>query len=477
MSAKLVFSFEPDITGEAAVFTVAQFFGLAVTTEPAGEAVVPAYIKQAVENTAAALAARDNPASGVEMSPAIAFGGLVNGAAGNAQAASPNNVQLSADVATSMTAHAGQMDTSAMLPPGSLVPVVANHGAAVPTAPAVTTNLASGVEFDSTGLAWDERIHSGNKTKSEKGGWRTRKGVDKSLIKNVEAELRAKYPNGASGVAVTNVPVATASNTNVAVTLDPVERKSQAIQYAHGQALRVAGAQPMDDNTLRMLLNNQTVTLSPAQNEWFAIYIAKRNAAYAEFMAGNAAPVAPVLTPPTGNEAAAQPASPQQPIASPAAVVTAQPVSTAPELDAAGLPHDPRINVGAKIKDAAGVWVQRHDVSPEAKLAVIAELRTALAGNVAAGQSTDSTGSAGATPVAPPPPLVSAADASTDFTAMMKWIVANTLAKRITPTDGPDVARDLGFVDGAGNGSLALVQAQPAYLPYVVQMLQAKGAV
>lgn len=45
---------------------------------------------------------------------------------------------------------------------------------------------------DSTGLPWDERIHASSKALNADGTWRTKRGVDKALVAEVEAELRQK---------------------------------------------------------------------------------------------------------------------------------------------------------------------------------------------------------------------------------------------------------------------------------------------
>lgn len=48
--------------------------------------------------------------------------------------------------------------------------------------------------FDSTGLPWDERIHSPNKTINGDGTWRRKRNVDDNIFAAVEAELRAATP-------------------------------------------------------------------------------------------------------------------------------------------------------------------------------------------------------------------------------------------------------------------------------------------
>lgn len=84
------------------------------------------------------------------------------------------------------TAPAAPQDGQATQPavPAPPVPVPS-----VPTAPVASPSLA---DVDSTGLPWDERIHSGTKAKNADGTWRARRGMnDAAKVKEVEAELRA----------------------------------------------------------------------------------------------------------------------------------------------------------------------------------------------------------------------------------------------------------------------------------------------
>lgn len=69
----------------------------------------------------------------------------------------------------------------------------------------------TGVEL-ADGIPWDARIHSGAKTKYAKApfGWKLLRGVDKSLVEQVEAELRAAM--GASGPISHQPPVPDATN-------------------------------------------------------------------------------------------------------------------------------------------------------------------------------------------------------------------------------------------------------------------------
>lgn len=436
MQPTLMFSFPFSISAADAINAVAAHFGATVSIN-GGAPQVPEHIKRAVESIGA-----DNPENGVETSPSIAFGGLLNGDAGNGQPASPPSA------------------------PSGVVAGSPSNAQTAPTPTTTTSGNTSSVEFDSTGLAWDERIHSGNKTKTDKGEWRTKKGTDKSLIKVIELELRAKYPNGAGGQSVTGA-VLTANSAVVepsaAEFVDQQMKKHAALEYANNEAIRVAGPSPIDNSTLSALLSGKSgaVTLAPMQNEWYAVYYAKRNAAYQEFMERPTMAVAPAAS---VGAVSSVPAAPAQNTNA----------ASSGELDATGLPWDARINVGAKIKDSLGVWVQRADVSPEVKLQVRAELR----GNVAAPASSGPIGENGSTPVAPPPAIapIKPEDASVDFTKLTLWIVANQVANRISATAAADVAKSLGFASTDGNGQLVLMRERSEYWPYVVQLLQAQGA-
>lgn len=74
-------------------------------------------------------------------------------------------------------------------------PVMPEVSAAAPTVPGEP-------QFDSSGLAWDERIHSAQRGTTNDGKWRKRRNVDDAVYNAVEAELRARY-----GQPVTPQPV------------------------------------------------------------------------------------------------------------------------------------------------------------------------------------------------------------------------------------------------------------------------------
>ena len=55
--------------------------------------------------------------------------------------------------------------------------------------------VADAGSVDSTGLPWDERIHSTPASLTKKGVWRAKRNLtDKAFVANVEAELRARAP-------------------------------------------------------------------------------------------------------------------------------------------------------------------------------------------------------------------------------------------------------------------------------------------
>lgn len=71
------------------------------------------------------------------------------------------------------------------LAPSALAPLTpADSGATA--APAASTNTA--VELDSAGHPYDVRIHSAGKSKIANGTWKNKKGVDKALVDQINAQ-------------------------------------------------------------------------------------------------------------------------------------------------------------------------------------------------------------------------------------------------------------------------------------------------
>lgn len=79
---------------------------------------------------------------------------------------------------------------------GAVTPVLSG-------APTVGPEIEISDEVDATGLPWDERIHSKNKTRTGKNVWQKRKGVQEVTVTAVEQELRTRMkaeslPTGAT---------------------------------------------------------------------------------------------------------------------------------------------------------------------------------------------------------------------------------------------------------------------------------------
>lgn len=85
-----------------------------------------------------------------------------------------------------------------------ILPLVIPHRQ--PYAPPVIN--APGAELDSRGLRYDSRIHAATKSFNKDGSWRNRRGVDETLIAQVEAELRGQ-PHSPAPLAVPPPPAPT----------------------------------------------------------------------------------------------------------------------------------------------------------------------------------------------------------------------------------------------------------------------------
>lgn len=438
MSVKLVFEFAPNVTHAEVVEAVNLYFGNA---QP-----IPAHVKQAVERVGAEILARDVPDAGTEQSAAIAFGGLVNG--GNVNAAS------SVDAATSTTAHAVNLDTSATSAHASqpLVPPPVN-AAHVNTESAAPTNPAN---VDKNGLPWDARIHSDPAKQTDKGVWRKKRGVDDATVAKVEAELRSimAIPNGNGASAAPTSKTQSPDLPANLVFADGNAKKQAAIAHANAAAKTIAGPQIIDDGVLDGLLNGKPATLSPQQMAWYEVFFAARNDKFAEFMnkATIAATVANVDYTPAG-------------------------------IDATGLKWDARIHANPPAFDSAGVYVQRMDVSPEYKLTVMREMRGEFSSIPAVEAGNAPTG----TPMPNVPPAPAASSGTTphavtvepgsSFVEMMKWIATNQVAKRITHVQVSEVAAMFGFAGADGVGSIAMTKDRSDYWSVIVETLKSYGAV
>lgn len=87
--------------------------------------------------------------------------------------------------------------------------------AIVPAAPVTLTLQAPGT--DKSGLPWDERIHSGSKALTADGLWRKKRGVDDSLIAQVEGQLKQLMALPAPGFASTVTEIIAPAPTPIAL--------------------------------------------------------------------------------------------------------------------------------------------------------------------------------------------------------------------------------------------------------------------
>ena len=89
------------------------------------------------------------------------------------------------------TAAADLFATAPAAPMDGRAPAASPPPVPAPPAPSAPAASPSPAGVDSTGLPWDERIHSGTKAKNADGTWRARRGLNNpALVKQVEAELR-----------------------------------------------------------------------------------------------------------------------------------------------------------------------------------------------------------------------------------------------------------------------------------------------
>lgn len=74
--------------------------------------------------------------------------------------------------------------------------------------PKIAVADINNAQRDKTGLPWDARIHSGNKTINADGTWKKRKGVSDAIVDAVTAELRATC-GMATGTGAASAPTGT----------------------------------------------------------------------------------------------------------------------------------------------------------------------------------------------------------------------------------------------------------------------------
>ena len=141
--------------------------------------------------------------------PVAAFGQPVVDEAAAAFGVPPAPLGVSVPLAVSIPAIAGA-STVAPPPPANTAPTTTTPGVA---------SSAAGVDLDTKGMPWDNRIHAESKGKIADGTWRKKRNLDPALVATVEAELRqvmgAAPAPLAQGVAPAPTPVSVAASTTV----------------------------------------------------------------------------------------------------------------------------------------------------------------------------------------------------------------------------------------------------------------------
>lgn len=72
------------------------------------------------------------------------------------------------------------------------------NGQFIPPKQQTQATSVGGVELDRDGVPWDKRIHSAERTKTNKGTWRIRRNLDKDLVVQVTKELMQRQDDLAS---------------------------------------------------------------------------------------------------------------------------------------------------------------------------------------------------------------------------------------------------------------------------------------
>ena len=110
------------------------------------------------------------------------------------------------------------VSTPAIAAASTVAPPPPANTAPITTTPGVASSVA-GVDLDTKGMPWDNRIHAESKGKIADGTWRKKRNLDPALVATVEAELHqvmgAAPAPLAQGVAPAPTPVSVAASTTV----------------------------------------------------------------------------------------------------------------------------------------------------------------------------------------------------------------------------------------------------------------------
>lgn len=86
------------------------------------------------------------------------------------------------------------------------VPQSQNVQPAVPTPEAAPRIPTARIGLDSRNIPWDERVHASTKEINKDGTWRSRRNVNKDVVKQIETELKANTQVQATVSVVPSIP-------------------------------------------------------------------------------------------------------------------------------------------------------------------------------------------------------------------------------------------------------------------------------
>lgn len=98
----------------------------------------------------------------------------------------------------------------------TVVATIQTEGAAPATTQQTPASAVGNEDLDIEGLPWDERIHSSNKKKTDKGAWVARRNVPDNVRAKVKADLLAARANAAAAPIATQPAVVQPGTTSTA---------------------------------------------------------------------------------------------------------------------------------------------------------------------------------------------------------------------------------------------------------------------
>lgn len=155
---------------------------------PVAASIVPppevAHMARRVDADMTVIASEDRPDAGAPVltgekaDPAVVFGGGFP------------NVPVPTPIPPPLPLHNSQTSTPPSIDVGAASPPPPPPPAPLPAAASGAATSTSAVPTDIHGLPWDARIHASTQAKIADGSWKKKRGVEPSVIAEVEAQLR-----------------------------------------------------------------------------------------------------------------------------------------------------------------------------------------------------------------------------------------------------------------------------------------------